>query len=109
MPQTRIRFKQTCTIARPTVGADGRLTLGSATSVTCALWRTRKRSYVQQVGEAATVDAIAFVPSGTTVALRDRLVEGGLGYEVVGLTTAHDDYNRVDHIGLELQLVSGAA
>lgn len=107
MPQTRMRFKQTCTIATPTIGSDGRPTLGAATTVNCALWRRRFHDFVPTQGEVLRIDAVAFVPSGTSVALRDRLVEGGLGYEVVNLTTAHDDRNRVDHIGLQLQLVSG--
>lgn len=107
MPQTRIRFKQSCTIATPSIGTDGRPTLGAATTVSCALWRRRFHDFVPQQGEAKRIDALAFVPRGTSVALRDRVVEDGIGYEVVNLTTAHDDRNRVDHIGLQLQLVSG--
>lgn len=107
MAQTGIRFKQSGTLYRPTLNSLGQLTLGAGTAVNCAFWSTRIRQFVSQLGEAERVDATAFVPSGTTVALRDQLQVGSSFYEVVNVHEAHDDLNRVDHIGLQLRLVSG--
>lgn len=107
MPQTQIRFAQTGTLYTPSLNSDGQLTFGSGTSIRCALWKTSRHEFVAQLGEAKKVDATAFVPSGTSVTLRDQLLVAGALYEVVNVHEAHDDRNRVDHVGLQLRLVSG--
>lgn len=107
MPQTRIRFKQTATLYTPTVDTDGRTTLGAGTAITCAFWRTTRREFLSQIGETRVVDGTAFVPSGTSVSLRDRLLVAGALFEVINIHEAHDDRNRTDHIGVMLRLVSG--
>ena len=107
MPQTSIRFNQTATLQSTTIGTDGRPAYGAATSISCAFWRKRFNENIPQVGEAQRVDAMAFLPSGTTVSLRDRFVIGSLNYEVLSVTDAHDDRNRIDHIGISLALTEG--
>ena len=105
--RTRIRFNQTGTLYSPTLNSDGQLTLGAGTSVKLAFWNRRVHEFAAQIGEVKKVDGNAFVPSGTSVSLRDRLLTAGELFEVVNVHTAHDDRNQVDHIGLQLSLVSG--
>ena len=107
MPQTRIRFNQTGTLYSPTMNDDGQLTLGSGTTISLAFWNRRTHEFAAQIGEVKKVDGNAFVPSGTSVSLRDRLLVAGELYEVVNAHEAHDDRNRIDHISLQLSLVSG--
>lgn len=98
-----IRFAKIGTLKRMTVGTDGRLSVGSSTSISCALWRRRRKHVVGNVGEANQVTAIAFVPSGTDVVLRDQLSVAGENFSVVNVVPSDDDRGRLDHIGLELE------
>ena len=107
MTQTRIRFNQSGTLYSPTLNAGGQLALGAGTSISLAFWNRRVHEFASQLGEVKKVDGNAFVPSGTSVGLRDRILVAGALYEVVNVHEAHDDRNRVDHIGLQLSLVSG--
>jgi len=107
MPQTSIRFNQTATLQSTTIGTDGRPTWSGATSVRCAFWRKRFNDMIPQTGESRRVEALAFLPSGTTVAVGYQFVIDGLNYEVLSATDAHDDRNRVDHIGISLALTEG--
>lgn len=103
-----MRFAQTATLIRPTIGPGGDLTFPAGSTVKCALW-ARKRKQVLAEGELFEVTAEAFVPKGTDVQRRDRLelasgqVNGPARFEVLTVVTAHDDLGRVHHVGLELR------
>ena len=101
-----IRFGKTCTLERPTVSSKGQAVGGAPTTVKCALWKRRLRAVIG--GEVTQVDAVAFVPSGTTVALRDQMVQAGERFVVMSVVPADDDRGRTDHIGLQLKLMVGA-
>lgn len=107
MPQTRIRFKQTGTLYHPTLNSDGQLARGAGTATSCAFWPSSAREFASSIGEATKVDGSIFVPSGTSIALRDWFLIDSVLYEVVNVHVAHDDRNRVDHIGAQLTQVSG--
>lgn len=105
--QTRIRFNQSGTLYSPTLNTDGQLALGEGATISLAFWNRKAHEFTSQIGEVKKIDGNAFVPSGTSVGLRDRLLVAGDLYEVVNVHEAHDDRNRLDHIGLQLSLVSG--
>lgn len=103
-----IRFNKTGTLRRPTVNSKGQAVVsGNGTSVRCALWRQRLHNIVGNAGEVLQVDAEAFVPAATDVLVRDQLEQGGVTYVVVAVTPADDDLAVLDHVGLQLQRVSG--
>lgn len=107
MGKSGIRFKQTGTLYAPTLNSDGQIALGAGTTVSCAFWTTRTNRFISQIGEVKLSDAFAFVPSGTSVAVRNRLDIGGSRYEIISVHEAHNDLGQTDHYGLALQLVSG--
>lgn len=48
------------------------------------------------------IDAIAYVPSDTTVAIDDRVSYGGQNYKVIGTYPTPDGQGKTSHIKLEL-------
>ena len=93
---TSIRFDKTCTLERPTVNASGQAVVSDpATTVSCAFWK-RRILLIAAVGEVKQVDAVAFVPSGTDVSVRDQLVQGGERFVVLNVVPADDDRGLVD-------------
>lgn len=104
-----MRFPQTVTLIRPTVGSKGDLSFPEGSSVKCGLWPRRRKQVLGGAGEVFEVTAVAFVPKGTDVQRRDRVVlasgqPGGPGrFEVLTVIPAFSDRGTVHHIGLELR------
>lgn len=99
------RFPHTLTLIRPTVGTDGDLTFPAGTTVKGALFRRRMKPVVAGVGEQVIVTAQAFLPAGTDVRLRDRIVRGTDRFQVLNVVDGEDDDGRTDHVGVELGYV----
>lgn len=100
------RFPHTLTLIRPVLVISGEsmgdYTFPAGTTVKGALFRNRATRRVPGQGEQDIVIAQAFLPSGTDVALGDRLVRGADRFRVAGVTVAEDDRGNTSHVGVQL-------
>ncbi len=102
MARTRIRLKTDGTLARPTIGDSGQLTVPAGSTVKCALFKRKLQQVVGNTGEVHQVTAIAFVGPTVDVERRDQLTVGSDTFVVLEVTPADDDQGVTDHIGLQL-------
>jgi hypothetical protein len=65
--------------------------------------RSSREVSTGESGGVATSDAIGFLPIGTTVTQKDRLVESGSVYGIVG--PARDAGGRGRHLELDLEVI----
>lgn len=80
---------------------QGREVVGSGTTVYGRVQQTTKRK-LEATGNLITIDAIAYVPSTTTVNTDDRIDFSGQKYKVYGKYSAIDGQGNTHHIKLEL-------
>lgn len=95
-------FNQTITIAAKNgYNEEGRETVGGSTSVLARIQETTRRRLLPN-NTLVTIDAIAYVPSSTTVTTDDKVSYNNTNYKVYGKYLAVDGSGQTNHIKLEL-------
>ena len=87
--------------AKSSYNSEGREVVGAGSSIKCRFQRTTKRSLLPN-GSLQTIDAIVYVPPGTTIATDDKVSFSSVDYKVFGKYDAVDGQGDINHIKLEL-------
>jgi hypothetical protein len=95
-------LNQTLTLySKSSYDSYGREVVGTGSSVKCRVQETTKQKLLPN-GSLITINAIAYVPGGTTIAIDDRIDVGTTKYKVYGIYNAVDGSGDTNHIKLEL-------
>lgn len=95
-------LNQQITIANmSSYNAYGREVVGASTTVQARFQKSNKQKLLPN-GSLITIEAIVYVPSGTTVAIDAKVTFGSDDYKVYGIYTAVDGTGRTNHLKLEL-------
>ncbi|MBN2263077.1 MAG: hypothetical protein JW735_09195 [Prolixibacteraceae bacterium] len=81
--------------------AYGRENVGAATSVKSRFQKQAKQKLLPN-GSVIMIEAIAYVPSDTTVAIDDKVTYSSVDYKVYGIYTAVEGTGNTHHLKLEL-------
>jgi hypothetical protein len=81
--------------------SQGREVVGTALEVDARIQETTKQK-LSPTGSLTTINAIAYVPGDTVVAIDDRIDYANSKYKVFGVYGAVDGEGKTDHIKLEL-------
>lgn len=96
-------MNQTVSIANKSGrNAQGRATVGSATSVRARFQPQQKTRYFGN-NQVKVIDAIAYVPAGTAVEVGDKLTYDSKDYAVDGVYETPDGSGNTNHVKLELR------
>lgn len=79
----------------------GRETVSTSTTVKARFQRKNIHKHLAN-GSIITVEAVAYVPADTTIAIDDKVTYGGVDYKVYGIYTAVDGTGNTNHLSLEL-------
>lgn len=95
-------LNQTITIYnRTSFDEYGRATLSSGTDVVGRFERHQKVKLLAD-GKVNNIEAICYIPAGTTVAINDKISYDGTYYKVMDRIDATDGAGKTHHIKLEL-------
>lgn len=81
--------------------AYGRETVGVAVTV-AARFQLKTKQKLLPNGSVVTIEAIAYIPADTTIAIDDKVTHQAVNYKVEGIYGAVDGAGSTNHIKLEL-------
>lgn len=79
----------------------GREVVGASSTVQARFQKTTKQKLLPN-GSLITIEAVAYVPAGTTVAVDAKVTFGDIDYKVYGVYNAVDGTGHLNHLKLEL-------
>lgn len=79
----------------------GREVVGASSTVYARFQKTTKQKLLPN-GSLITIEAIAYVPSNTTVAVDAKVTYNDIDYKVYGVYNAVDGTGHLNHLKLEL-------